>query len=349
MVGLDVLDAGRLHAQGQVEEAQRHGAPVGRGATSAPRHRADALLDFGVRIEDDVTRPQSGASPHRRLPQARGRRRGGGPRLLGRGPMEQVDVALVGAGPVGAALAALLVPGGRSVRVLEARSQPSRDARTLALSQASREVLEDAGGWPETGVTPIVDIHVREGRPGPDPDTGASRGSSRSGTRFLWGARERARRRLAAVGAGSRGARPARRSSWGSGARESRSRAAGRGGRLLVLADGGANARRSRSRLARKGLRAGRDHGAVRTDRPHRGRAFERSRRGVRRVLRSAIASPSCGPRAGRSARLSRSTMPRSCRSCWALRRSRRAVRRGRPGLVDLKLWSINSTPPCGR
>jgi len=194
--------------------------------------------------------------------------------------MEQVDVAIVGAGPVGAALAALLVPGGRSVRVLEARSQPSRDARTLALSQASREVLEDAGGWPATGVTPIVDIHVsQKGGPGRTLITAAEQGLDALGYTVSYAALEEVlEARLAAVGAGV---------SWGTpceaielGERSARIALAGGGAveaRLLVLADGGANARRIPGlSYAEKDYGQVAITGPVRTDRPHRGRAYER-------------------------------------------------------------------------
>lgn len=91
--------------------------------------------------------------------------------------MDRVDIAIVGAGPVGAALAALLATAGRRVRVFEARGGPSADARTLALSQASRELLEEVGGWPVNGVTPIDAIHVsQKGGPGRTLITAAEQG-----------------------------------------------------------------------------------------------------------------------------------------------------------------------------
>ena len=78
-----------------------------------------------------------------------------------------IDVAIVGAGPVGATLAALLARSGRSVQVLESRDGPSADARTLALSDASRERLEAVDGWPRDASTPITSIHVsQQGAPG---------------------------------------------------------------------------------------------------------------------------------------------------------------------------------------
>jgi 2-octaprenyl-6-methoxyphenol hydroxylase len=81
--------------------------------------------------------------------------------------MADLDVAIVGAGPVGATLAALCARPGLAIGLFEARSAPSGDLRTLALSHASRERLEEAGAWPSAGATPIVSIHVSQrGGPG---------------------------------------------------------------------------------------------------------------------------------------------------------------------------------------
>jgi 2-octaprenyl-6-methoxyphenol hydroxylase len=194
--------------------------------------------------------------------------------------MDRVDVAIVGAGPVGAALAALLVPTGRSVRVLEARSGPSRDARTLALSQASRELLEKTGGWPASGVTPIVDIHVsQKGGPGRTLITASEQGIPALGYTVAYAALEEVfEARLAQLGVGV---------SWGTpcesielGAQGARVRLANGGeieARLLVLADGGANARRIPGlAYVEKDYGQVAVTGPVRTDRPHGGRAYER-------------------------------------------------------------------------
>ena len=194
--------------------------------------------------------------------------------------MDRVDVAIVGAGPVGAALAALLVPTGRSVLVIEARSHPSRDARTLALSQASREMLEEAGGWPSTGVTPIAEIHVsQKGGPGRTLITAADQGLAALGYTVAYAALEEVlEARLAALGA---------RLSWGTpceaielDAQAARLRLADGGSveaRLLVLADGGANARRIPGlSYSEKDYGQVAITGPVHTDRPHRGRAYER-------------------------------------------------------------------------
>lgn len=67
--------------------------------------------------------------------------------------MEQCDIAIVGAGMVGAATACLLAAQGLSVRVIETRlpeqyapEQPL-DLRVSAISQASGALLEQAGAW----------------------------------------------------------------------------------------------------------------------------------------------------------------------------------------------------------
>ena len=74
------------------------------------------------------------------------------------------DLAICGAGPVGMALAALLVQrGNRAARIalIDAKSieQARRDPRTIALSHGSRQILEEAGAWP-VEATPIHQIHV---------------------------------------------------------------------------------------------------------------------------------------------------------------------------------------------
>ncbi len=75
--------------------------------------------------------------------------------------MAMADIAIVGAGPVGAALALLLADSGFSVQMLEARAGAATDGRTLALSHGSRLVLESCGAWPAaTASTPITHIHV---------------------------------------------------------------------------------------------------------------------------------------------------------------------------------------------
>lgn len=76
------------------------------------------------------------------------------------------DIAIVGGGPVGATLALALRGYGFSVVVLEAHEAGTakRDARTLALSQGSRLILEKLGVWEalQHDATSIETIHVSQ-------------------------------------------------------------------------------------------------------------------------------------------------------------------------------------------
>jgi len=75
------------------------------------------------------------------------------------------DVAIVGGGPIGAAVAIALQGSDLGVLVLEARSDAgsSNDARTLAMSYGSRLILERLGIWPQIEpVTRIESIHVSQ-------------------------------------------------------------------------------------------------------------------------------------------------------------------------------------------
>jgi 2-octaprenyl-6-methoxyphenol hydroxylase len=74
------------------------------------------------------------------------------------------DIAIGGAGPVGLALAALLVARGMAperIALIDARAleKAAQDPRSLALSWGSRQILEDIGAWPRE-VHPIRQIHV---------------------------------------------------------------------------------------------------------------------------------------------------------------------------------------------
>lgn len=83
---------------------------------------------------------------------------------------EKIDILIAGGGPVGAALALALEGSGqrvllaeaRSAVTFEARSAESRDARAIALSYASRLLLERLRAWPALPVTPIETIHVSQ-------------------------------------------------------------------------------------------------------------------------------------------------------------------------------------------
>ncbi len=80
-------------------------------------------------------------------------------------PDRHTDIAIIGGGPVGATLALALCDSGRRVTVLEARHsiQASPDPRALALSQASRIILERLGVWQKLPApTPITHIHISQ-------------------------------------------------------------------------------------------------------------------------------------------------------------------------------------------
>jgi len=84
------------------------------------------------------------------------------------GPM-RVDVAISGAGPVGCALALALAGAGRSVLLVESRPAVTGAGplRPIALSHASRLILQRAGAWGAFPSTPIAEIDVSQaGMPG---------------------------------------------------------------------------------------------------------------------------------------------------------------------------------------
>lgn len=83
--------------------------------------------------------------------------------------MDHVDIAIVGGGPVGAALAAGLEGSGFSVAVLEAQPKHApaaapRDPRALALSQGAHLILQRLGAWAALApyATAIESIHVSQ-------------------------------------------------------------------------------------------------------------------------------------------------------------------------------------------
>jgi len=76
----------------------------------------------------------------------------------------QVDIAIAGAGPVGMATAAMLIKRGvaaERIALIDAKPAQAaqRDPRSIALSQGSRQLLEQVGAWTTSG-TPITEIHV---------------------------------------------------------------------------------------------------------------------------------------------------------------------------------------------
>ncbi|MEW6678818.1 MAG: FAD-dependent monooxygenase [Pseudomonadota bacterium] len=77
--------------------------------------------------------------------------------------LTHVDIAIVGGGPVGAALACGLEDLGLKVAVLEARSKlEAPDPRAIALSEGSRLILQRLGAWDALAprATAIETIHV---------------------------------------------------------------------------------------------------------------------------------------------------------------------------------------------
>lgn len=87
-------------------------------------------------------------------------------------PLE-VEVCILGAGPVGATLAAALAEGGVRAAVIDAAplppmEMPDFDGRAYAIALTSKRLLEAAGVWarlPEAPC-PILGIRVADGRPG---------------------------------------------------------------------------------------------------------------------------------------------------------------------------------------
>jgi 2-octaprenyl-6-methoxyphenol hydroxylase len=83
---------------------------------------------------------------------------------------QRCDIAVIGAGPAGLAtalLAARALPRSR-ITVLDARApdaDPGADARTLALSLGSVQLLRRVGAWDEALAQPITTVHVSQAPP----------------------------------------------------------------------------------------------------------------------------------------------------------------------------------------
>ena len=194
--------------------------------------------------------------------------------------MRTLDVAIVGSGPVGATLAAMAHASGLEVGLFEARTAPSGDRRTLALSHASRERLEEAGAWPREAATAIASIHISQrGGPGRTLLEAHEQRLPALGYTVAYAALEAAlHRRVAALGVpleygaactGIRLEPDAAHVQFSTGGEAS--------AKLLVLADGGANANRipgvaflEKDYLQRAVV------ALVTCDRAHAGRAYER-------------------------------------------------------------------------
>jgi 2-octaprenyl-6-methoxyphenol hydroxylase len=73
------------------------------------------------------------------------------------------EISIHGAGPVGCALALLLQAAGKSVGLVEKRPLPGKvPLRPIALSHASRLILERIGAWDGLEPTPIRTIHISQ-------------------------------------------------------------------------------------------------------------------------------------------------------------------------------------------
>jgi 2-octaprenyl-6-methoxyphenol hydroxylase len=79
-------------------------------------------------------------------------------------PAEQVDILIVGAGPVGMTLHLALAAGGQSSLLIDRRPQHAQqdDPRALALSHGARQLLEQINSWPTRAATPIETIHISQ-------------------------------------------------------------------------------------------------------------------------------------------------------------------------------------------
>ena len=190
----------------------------------------------------------------------------------------RVDAAIAGAGPVGATVAALLARSGAAIALFEARAARSSDPRTLALSHGSRELLESIGAWPE-GATPIRSIHVsQKGGPGRTLLECEEQGLPALGYTVGYAALEAALwQRLAALGIAVHTGETCE--SIDLDDDEARARFGGNEthARLLVLADGGTSAARIPGiAFSEKDYGQAAVVAAVRTDKPHGGRAYER-------------------------------------------------------------------------
>ena len=189
------------------------------------------------------------------------------------------DVAVIGAGPVGATLAALTAGSGLDIALFEARPGPSAEQRILALSEGSRSILEEACAWPVPAAA-ITSIHIsQKGGPGRTLLEASEQSLPALGYTVSYGALQDAlgaRLREASVpivhGAECReisleGEAAVVRFASGEEVRA----------RLLVLADGGANASKIPGiAFSEKDYSQHAVTGLLTADRPHGGRAYER-------------------------------------------------------------------------
>jgi len=78
--------------------------------------------------------------------------------------VENVDILIIGAGPVGLTLHLALAAGGQQSLLLDRRPLASQqgDPRALALSHGARQLLEQINSWPNRAATPIETIHISQ-------------------------------------------------------------------------------------------------------------------------------------------------------------------------------------------
>jgi 2-octaprenyl-6-methoxyphenol hydroxylase len=78
--------------------------------------------------------------------------------------VEEADVLIVGAGPVGMTLHLALAAGGQVSLLLDRRPLDAQqgDPRALALSHGARQLLEQLKAWPGRAATSIETIHVSQ-------------------------------------------------------------------------------------------------------------------------------------------------------------------------------------------
>lgn len=78
--------------------------------------------------------------------------------------MRRHELLIVGAGPVGLALALFLKDSGIDIVLVDARTRDAaaQDPRTLALAHGSYLTLRKLGIWDELGATPIRTIHISQ-------------------------------------------------------------------------------------------------------------------------------------------------------------------------------------------
>jgi 2-octaprenyl-6-methoxyphenol hydroxylase len=189
------------------------------------------------------------------------------------------DVAVIGAGPVGATLAALLAGSGLDVAVFEARPGRSGEERILALSEASRSLLQEARAWPAP-LAAITSIHIsQKGGPGRTVLEARDQSLPALGYTVSYSALENslAARLCDASIPITYGSDCRDITLDGDGAHVRFGSGEEVRARLLVLADGGANAAKIPGiSFVEKDYGQHAVIGLVSTDKPHEGRAYER-------------------------------------------------------------------------